>query len=156
MTDEQFNLMMSALIEIKTGLNELVAIAARRQSDPDYQYPMNRYQCFDWSAIGADVIEADNDGATEVMWNGHIYTRRSPQNKYAPAIWFSRAVGKSEDGKTTYTRLITFKESEGADPLPTKVSNRLQSQPQPVATSNGNGTISREQWLKRKAMQQQG
>ena len=153
MTNDEFTLMMDALIEIKTGLNSLVSIAARRQSDPDYQYPLNRYQCFDWTAIGAEVIEADNDGATEVLWNGHIYTRRSPQNKYAPAIWFSRAVGKGEDGKTTYARLVTFKESEGADPLPRKISSRFQGQPQPATVGQGNGTISREQWLERKARQ---
>ena len=61
-------------------------------------------------------------------------------------------MGKAADGKTPYSHLITFKESEGADPLPRKILNPFQAQlQQQLATPAGNGTITREQGLERTA-----
>src|SRR5262245_35332531 len=64
---------------------------------PNYRRPLSDYQDFDWASIGAIVLKEDRDGATEVEWNGQVFTRRSPQNSYDAAIWYSRSVGKDSD-----------------------------------------------------------
>ena len=137
MTDEQFNLMMSVLADIRSELQTLNQSVRGRQSAPSYQYPLNRYAHFDWSTIGAEAIECDNDGAIAVQWNQRTYTRRSPQNKFEPAIWFSRSLGEDSEGKAQYERLITFKDTAGADPLPAKVSQALQVQQTPAMNGHG-------------------
>jgi hypothetical protein len=43
--------------------------------------------------------------------------RRSPSNKYDPAIWFSRANGKDAEGNVQYLRLIVFKPVKEVDQL---------------------------------------
>jgi hypothetical protein len=65
---------------------------------PNYRRPLSDYRDFDWASIGAIVLKEDGDGATEVEWNGQAFTRRSPENKFDAAIWFSRCVGKDADG----------------------------------------------------------
>jgi hypothetical protein len=57
-------------------------------------------------------------------WGGHAWQRRSPQNKFGSAIWYSRAVGKDESG-VHYARLITFREMGDAEPLPAKVADKI-------------------------------
>ena len=53
---------------------------------PNYRRPLSDYQDFDWASIGAIVLKEDSDGATEVEWNGQVFTRRSPQNSYDAAF----------------------------------------------------------------------
>lgn len=91
---------------------------------PNYQYPLESFKTFDWSTVGATVEKSDQHGPAVVSWGGQHFIRRSPANKYDPAIWFSRCTGKAEDGKSnTYERLITFKplSKTEIDPLPEKV-----------------------------------
>ncbi|MDJ0725212.1 MAG: hypothetical protein QNJ38_08890 [Prochloraceae cyanobacterium] len=54
-------------------------------------------------------------------WCGRIYKRRSPENKLAPAIWFSRRDGDS------YQKLISFKQIQPAEPISRKVLGQLSS-----------------------------
>ncbi len=103
---------------------------------PDYQRPIEEYASFDWSTINASVVARDNDGPTHIEHGGVIYTRRSPQNKFEPAIWFSKASGRNEDGDVQYLKLITFRTIKGADPLPSKLAGQIHNQP-PAAQSNG-------------------
>ncbi|HEX5080663.1 MAG TPA: single-stranded DNA-binding protein, partial [Blastocatellia bacterium] len=65
---------------------------------PNYRRPLSEYQDFDWGTIGAIVLKEDNDGATEVEWNCQVFTRRSPENHFDSAVWYSRCVGKDSDG----------------------------------------------------------
>jgi hypothetical protein len=67
------------------------------------------------------VEYTDNDGAAVVSWRGNQFLRRSAQNKFKPAIWFSRAIGKDENGENRYERLISFKQMAEVEPLPDKV-----------------------------------
>ncbi|MHC5829041.1 MAG: single-stranded DNA-binding protein, partial [Nostoc sp.] len=71
----------------------------------------------------------DQHGAAIVGWGGQQFIRRSPANKYDPAIWFSRCTGKAEDGSNAYERLITFKplSKTEVDPLPEKVTRLVDS-----------------------------
>lgn len=76
---------------------------------PNYQRPLESFTKFDWASISATVERSDQYGAAVVNWQGQQFTRRSPSNKFGEAIWFSRCIGKSEDGQNLYERLITFK-----------------------------------------------
>jgi DdrB-like protein len=125
MTDEQFQQMMAALAENNNLLRQLIQ-QLNQQADadrpaPNYQSRIEDFQSFDWSSIGATVEYSDSDGVAVVSWRGNQFLRRSAQNKFKPAIWFSRAVGKDENGENRYERLISFKQLSEVEPLPEKV-----------------------------------
>jgi hypothetical protein len=121
MTDDQFQILMEMLTH-QTALLERIAIALETgQPAPNYQVSLADFAEFDWSGIGAIVEQRDRDGAAVVMWRGNRYVRRSANNKFQPAIWFSRSIGKGEGGETQYERLITFKALPQPEPLPEKV-----------------------------------
>jgi hypothetical protein len=107
-------------------------VAAESSETPDLEYPLSVYAGFDWTSIGAQLVSEDQDGATVVRWRGQLFKRRSPDNKFGKAIWFSRTTGKAEDGTPLYERLISFREISEPDPLPSKVAAK-------VAAPNGNG-----------------
>ena len=113
---------MIALERIADTLDSLAP-----KSAPNIQKPIEQFKSFDWVSIGASVEKSDNYGASLISWKGQLYTRRSPVNKFEPCLWFSRCVGKNEDGSNLYERLITFKSfsKHEADPLPPKVQNQI-------------------------------
>jgi hypothetical protein len=112
---------MVALEKIAIALDKLTP-----KNAPNYQYPLTSFKTFEWESIEATVDRVDNYGASVVTWNGQQYIRRSPTNKFKPAIWFSRCTNKRDDGTNEYERLITFKYVSEAEvePLSEKV-NRL-------------------------------
>jgi DdrB-like protein len=73
-------------------------IAVSSNPAPNYQRPLSEYSTFDWTSIGATVLNRDGDGVTAVEWNGQVFTRRSPSNKFDAAVWFSRHLGQDTDG----------------------------------------------------------
>ncbi|MBW4674719.1 MAG: single-stranded DNA-binding protein [Desmonostoc geniculatum HA4340-LM1] len=126
MDNDQFTLLMTALLRIADALER---IAPATPKAPNYQYPIEAFANFDWESIGAVIEQKDQYGAGVVLWGGHTWTRRAPLNKFGAAIWFSRAVGKDEEGKPTYERLITFKpHNTKAEPVPEKVTNLIRKQ----------------------------
>lgn len=130
MNEQQFSEFISTLTEIAIQLNRIAIALETAQPEkpaPNYKFSIEKYQSFDWESIGCKVLEWDNDGATLIEWNGHQYKRRSPENKFAPAIWFSRAIGKNEDGSIQYEKLITFKEEEAPEPISRKVEKALSN-----------------------------
>jgi len=78
--------------------SHLRQIAVSSNPAPNYQRHLSEYPTFDWPSIGATVLNRDGDGATAVEWNGQVFTRRSPSNKYDTAVWFSRHLGQDSDG----------------------------------------------------------
>lgn len=94
---------------------------------PNYQKPLAEYWGFDWDSIGATPQSFDEEGATSVEWNGRLFTRRSPQNKFQEAVWFSRAVGKDSEGNNRYEKLITFKDTTEAEELGKKVKKAVST-----------------------------
>lgn len=106
MNNDEFSMLMTVLLRIADALDRM---APPVQKAPNYQYPIEAFPDFDWGSIGATVEQSDSSGAGLVIWGGQIWTRRSPSNRYGAAIWFSRAVGKNDDGSILYERLITFK-----------------------------------------------
>jgi len=125
MANEQFQLMIDILGQQTALLERLVAAVEARSPVPNYVRDLAEFTEFDWSEIDATVIQTDDDGIATISWRGHRYMRRSPSNKFDPAIWFSRAIGKDDDGSNRYERLITFKELAEPEPLPSKVKKAL-------------------------------
>jgi hypothetical protein len=107
---------LKAQTELMRAISNQLRVNA--PASPGYRRPLADYKTFDFSVIGAAVIKRDGQGATEVEWMGHRFFRRSVKNKFEPAIWFSRAIGQSEDG-TQYATLIKFSgKGHEAEPIP--------------------------------------
>jgi len=122
MSDEQFDLLICAIAALTAQVGRVATALETGQGEPNYQQDLRHFKSFDWSSINARVIHKDSDGAAIVEWRGKNYVRRSPDNKYEPTIFFSRANGKNEDGSNRYERLITFKTAKtGVEPVSGKV-----------------------------------
>lgn len=115
-------------------LLERIAVALERIAEslegqqphaPNYSANIEEFKTFDWDSIGATVDKRDQYGAAIVTYRGKQYLRRSPENAYSPAIYFSRCVGKDESGKNIYERLITFKQLGDVNPVSRKAESML-------------------------------
>jgi hypothetical protein len=116
--------LLRALLEAvtyQTQLLERIAVAVEGNTVPNYQIGLDGFLNFNWDTIGAVIEQIDNDGVAAVTWRGNRYTRRSATNKFEPAIWFSRSLGKDETGIPRYERLITFKRFAPVEGLPAQV-----------------------------------
>jgi hypothetical protein len=102
-------------------------IAVTSNPAPNYQRPLSEYPTFDWSSIGAIVLNRDDDGVTAVEWNGQVFTRRSASNKFPEAVWYSRHIGQDVDGNRRYVRLITFKVLSDAEPIAAKAKKAIRA-----------------------------
>jgi DdrB-like protein len=107
--------------------SHLRQIAVSSNPAPNYQRPLSEYPTFDWSSIGAIVLNRDGDGATSVEWNGQVFTRRSPSNKFQEAVWFSRHLGQDSDGNKRYARLISFRDLSDAEPIAAKAKKAIRA-----------------------------
>ncbi len=122
MNDDRNQLILDQLQRQTELLERLITLVEQRPIPaPNYEASLATFDRFDWQSIGAAVEEDDEDGVAVVRWRGHRYRRRSADNKFAPAIWFSRSLGKDEAGNNRYERLITFKTLAETEPLPQKV-----------------------------------
>jgi hypothetical protein len=122
--NEMLRMIAASLQGIESHLRQ---IAVSSNPAPNYQRPLTEYADFDWPSIGATVLNRDDDGATVVEWNGQVFTRRSPNNKFDAAVWFSRCVGKDADGNNRYARLISFKAASEAEPIAAKAKKAIRS-----------------------------
>jgi hypothetical protein len=102
-------------------------IAISSNPAPNYQRPLSEYADFDWSSIGATVLTRDKDGATAVEWNGQVFKRRSPNNKYDAAIFFSRSLGKDAAGNNQYARLVKFTPPAETEPISDKAKRAIRA-----------------------------
>jgi len=138
-------LLEAKMSETTTIAFELKRIAAALETlsragepeEPNLVRPIGEFGGFDWAGIGASVVQSDRDGPTHLEHGGYLWTRRSPSNKFDPAIWFSRPAGKDDAGEIRYLRLITFRKIGEADPLPDAVKPVGNGQPaasQPAAS----------------------
>ena len=156
--EEQTQLLQAILAELKA----LHASIKSNQPAPRLEFHLDDLPNFPWDAIGAVPAQRDKHGISQIWWGGRQFFRRSPDNRYTEAIFFSRSLGKEENGKPQYEWLIRF--STTTKPLTPKGVERLRSQfqspsnpqsrPQPQQGKPGKGTISREQWLARQQRQQ--
>lgn len=113
MTPEQINLLFQIQTRQMLALERLAdaveRLAPTTTVAPNYLRSLESFAEFDWDALGATVERSDQYGAAIVSWRGFQFVRRSPQNKFGDAVWFSRCTGKDENGENKYERLITFK-----------------------------------------------
>lgn len=121
------------LIAIRTQVRYLQTM--QRAQEPRLTRGLAEFAGFDWSTIGATVLEEDEDGPALVQHGPHRYTRRSGAGKYGQAIWFSRYVGNNDDGTKKYHRLVTFKDYDRAEALPSQVAEAL---PEETPAASGN------------------
>lgn len=115
--------------EMMASLGRIEMLLQQNQGEPkppSLEYELTDYPDFDWSRINAEVAVRDADGVAAVRWNGRIYKRRSPDNRFEPVVYFSRCVGKDDDGSNRYERLITFKKSETPEPIGRKALAQLE------------------------------
>ncbi len=111
MTNEQFQQWLQIQEKQLTALEKIAAaleMLTPEKSTPNYRYDLKKFPTFDWSSIHAEVERKDRYGAATVIWQGKRYVRRSPENGFGAAIFFTRCIGKSENGHNQYERLITF------------------------------------------------
>src|SRR5215468_7590821 len=96
--NEQNEILRMIAASLQGVESHLRQMAVSSNPAPNYQRPLSEYPIFDWPSIGATVLNRDEDGATAVEWNGQVFTRRSPSNKFDAAVWFSRHLGQDSDG----------------------------------------------------------
>lgn len=109
--------MAEATVQIEHNLAQMVVAA---NPSPNYYKSLSDYADFDWSTIGAKIVNEDDDGPTHVEWNDRIFQRRSGNPTFGAVIYYSRAVGKDAAGVNKYERLITFKVTGEAVEVPKK------------------------------------
>ncbi|MBP0021248.1 MAG: hypothetical protein J7647_27300 [Cyanobacteria bacterium SBLK] len=111
MTPDQINLLLDLQLRQTVALEKIAAFLTTQQPEsvPDIQEDIANFATYNWEAIGAEVLQRDQYGVAAVAWRGKQFYRRSPQNAFGAAIWFSRCIGKDESGKNKYERLIRFK-----------------------------------------------
>lgn len=95
--------------QIGITLDRLAGAGVDPDEGPEFEKGLEAFKDFDWSTINASVLATDEFGATLVEWQGRPWKRRSPENEFGTAIWFSRCVGKDDSGRNLYAKLITFK-----------------------------------------------
>jgi hypothetical protein len=124
---EQNEILQMIAASLQGVESHLRQIAISSNPAPNYQRPLSDYPGFDWLSIGATVLKEDGDGVAAVEWNGQVFTRRSPHNKFDAAVWFSRCIGKDTDGNNRYARLISFKAVNDAEPIAAKARKAIGS-----------------------------
>jgi hypothetical protein len=108
LTQEKLHLFEQRTAIALEKIAELLGRSIPRSAAPNYKGILEQWRKFDWASIGAEIEITDNYGVASVIWRGERYKRRSPENAYGAVIFFSRCVGKAEDGSNQYERLITF------------------------------------------------
>lgn len=121
--NKTLHMIAESLQDIESHLRQ---IAISSNPAPNYQRPLSEYANFDWSSIGATVLTRDKDGVAAVEWNGQVFKRRAPNNKYGAVIFFSRSLGKDAAGNNQYARLIKFTPSAEAEPISDKAKKAIR------------------------------
>ena len=84
---EQFIFLQSqqaaSLERIANLLETFIKNAEEASSTSRYRYykSLREYPGFDWSSIGATLVNSDESGATAIAWKGKRYTRRSNRQR---------------------------------------------------------------------------
>jgi hypothetical protein len=111
MTLEQTDLWLEIehrkMLALESIASSLQSMAGAQQKGARHTRPIEQFKTFNWSTINAMVDKSDRYGAAVVHCNGHIYTRKS-KPEFGDDVWFSRSLGKSEDGRSQYDVLIKF------------------------------------------------
>lgn len=139
-TAGQFAELLIEMRGIRDALENLVRLQTPKA--PDYQYTLADFRGFNWESIDAKVIASDRHGPTEVRYYGLVYKRRSPNNNFGEAVFYSRHSGQKADGSAAYERLISFKQPAKVRPVPEETREAMGAEaPQAPAPSTPATTI---------------
>jgi hypothetical protein len=134
-TDLQFGALLTVLGRIADALERQNAAAAEAAADDTLTFTISDYKTFDWSSIGATVVQRDADGVSLIRAaNGKLAKRRS-NDKFGTEIWFSYAIGEKADGTPQYQRVIEFREILPPEPLGRKTEQALSKAPAATAVT---------------------
>ena len=125
--NEQNGILRTIAASLQGVESHLRQIVVSSNPAPNYQRPLSEYPTFAWDSIGATILNRDGDGVTAVEWNGQVFTRRSPSNKFSEAVWFSRHLGQDSDGNKRYARLISFRALSDAEPIAAKAKKAIRT-----------------------------
>lgn len=118
----------SRLINALEKIAQLLEESLPPSTPPNYKALLENFNQYDWSSIGAEVETTDSYGVASVIWKGDRYKRRSPDNAYGAIIYFSRCIGKSEEGTNQYEKLVTFEPYKdlGVQPISRKAEEAIK------------------------------
>ncbi|MBD0343318.1 MAG: hypothetical protein ICV55_15530 [Coleofasciculus sp. C3-bin4] len=122
MTNDQAERLIAAIERLAVAAEALVQGQQRKASSPaKFIKPIEEFPTFDWSSIGAKIEYRDSDRIVAgVSFRGATYERKSKHGD----VWFSRNIGKDDEGNPIYETLIKFAANLTPNSLPsTMVKN---------------------------------
>ncbi len=116
MTNDQAERLIAAVERLAAAAESLVQGQQRKTSSPaKFIKPIDEFPNFDWGSIGAKVEYRDSDRIVAgVSYRGATYERKSKHGD----VWFSRNVGRDDDGNPIYETLIKFAANLTPNSLP--------------------------------------
>ena len=124
MTNDQVERLISAVERLAVAAEALVLSTQRKTSSPaKFIKPIEEFPSFDWASIGARVEFRDGDRIVAgVSYRGATYERKSKHGD----IWFSRNVGRDDEGNPVYETLIKFAANLTPNSLPSTMVKNFQ------------------------------
>ncbi len=124
MTNEQAERLIAAVERLATAAEALAQGQQRKTSTPaKFIKPIEEFRNFDWATIGAKVEYRDSDRIVAgVSWRGATYERKSKHGD----IWFSRNIGRDDEGNPIYETLIKFAANLTPNSLPSNMVRNFQ------------------------------
>ncbi len=106
MTPEQTERLIAAVERLAVAAEALVSGQQRKASTPaKFIKPIQEFPTFDWESIGAKIEYRDSSRIVAgVSYRGATYERKQKHGD----VWFSRNVGRDDDGNPIYEALIKF------------------------------------------------
>jgi hypothetical protein len=119
MTNDQAERLIAAVERLAAATEALVSGQQRKTSTPaKFIKPIEEFANFDWNSIGAKIEYRDSDRIVAgVSYRGATYERKSKHGD----VWFSRNVGKDDDGNSIYETLIKFAANLTPNSLPSSM-----------------------------------
>jgi len=118
---ERWNRLLSSLERIAAALEMQVPDMIHKRRIQDYDG-------FDFATIGAEVVDSDQYGATQILYRGKIYKRRSGKEDYGVAVWFSRSLGSNQ--WETAIKFVPVTESKPLGKAEIETLERMAKEPE--------------------------
>ncbi len=124
MTDDQVERLIAAIERLAVAAEALAQGQQRKTSSPArFIKPIEEFPNFDWNSIGAKIEYRDSDRIVAgVSYRGATYERKSKHGD----VWFSRNVGRDDDGNPIYETLIKFAANLTPNSLPSTMVKNFQ------------------------------
>lgn len=118
---------------MRMGVAALLRIAAALEAqqaaneEEILTFPLSQYRGFDWSSIGAVILQQDADGVSVIRTSGGRVCKRRSNDKFGEDIWFSHGNGKDPDGTPKYRKVVEFKTVKAPEPLGRKTEQAMKA-----------------------------